>query len=234
MVGSGAQKCREMLARNHRLAEVICAPEFRIEPFDLLQQWQRERLTDSYRDLASQGNSRPACDFFLNELYGGLDFLERDQEMNKVMPLMERFLPGNALMSLASAFELQAISLEFDVEMARILYARGVVELDVPEYGSLYRACGKRAVREKQIQLILQIGIDLADLVGKRLISGLVRLLRGPAHAAGFGALQEFLESGLVSFRKLDDPVLFMDTIYRREWSSMQKLFEGDENPFRV
>ena len=235
LMGSlGAQKCREMLARNHLLAEKICAPEFRIEPFEQLQQWQLNRLADSYRDLSSQDSMRPACEFFLSELYGGLDFLERDQDMHKVMPLMEKFLPGKALMSLASAFELQAISLEFDMDMARILNSRGVVDLDVPTYGTVYRACGRQAEREKQILLIRQIGIDLADLVGKTLLTALVRLLRGPAHAAGFGTLQEFLESGLVSFRKMDDPVFFIDTVYQREWASMQKLFAGDENPFRL
>ena len=80
--------------------------------------------------------------------------------------------------------------------------------------------------------LIQQLGLDLARLVNKPLVTALVRLLRGPAHAAGFGALQEFLETGLFAFRELEDPAFFIDTIYQREWLTMQKLFAGDENPF--
>jgi hypothetical protein len=52
-------------------------------------------------------------------------------------------------------------------------------------------------------------------------------MMRGPAYAAGVGALQAFLESGVLSFRKLDDPCYFINTIYNREWLSMQELFAG-------
>ncbi len=233
MRGTGAHKCREMLARNNLLAVKICAPDFAIEPFTLLQQWQRQRLLASYSDLISRENSRPACNFFLSELYGGLDFLERDQDMEKVMPVMSRFLPNKVLLSLAEAFELQAISLEFDLEMVRVIDAREIGELDTASYISVYRACGNRPLREKQIRLIRQLGHDLARLVDRPLVSRLVRLLRGPAHATGFGKLQEFLEAGLGSFRKLEDPDQFVNTIYQREWRAMQKMFAGDENPFR-
>jgi hypothetical protein len=76
--------------------------------------------------------------------------------------------------------------------------------------------------------------MDLARLVDKPLVTMLVRLLRGPAHAAGFGTLQEFLETGLFAFRELEDSDFFIETIYEREWLTMQKLFAGDENPFLV
>jgi len=68
--------------------------------------------------------------------------------------------------------------------------------------------------------------------VNKPLVNVLVRLLHGPAHAAGFGKLQEFLESGLVSFRALGDVRYFNETIYDREWNAMQKLFAGEDRPF--
>ena len=45
----------------------------------------------------------------------------------------------------------------------------------------------------------------------------LLRMLRGPAHAAGFGKLQEFLENGFASFRALENADHFVDTIYERE-----------------
>jgi len=234
MGGDGALKCREMLARNHRLALRICAPGFTLDSFTLLQQWQRERLASSYSDLRSQPGCRPACDFFLSELYGGLDFTERDQDMEKVMPVMIRFLSDKILMSLADAFELQAISLEFDLEMAEILRVQGLRKLNDASYGAVYRRCNNRPLRERQIRLIRQLGLDLARLVHRRFMMQLVRLLRGPAHATGFGKLQVFLEDGLGAFKKLDDPKLFIDTIYQRESQSMQKLFDGEKHPFRL
>jgi len=199
----------------------------------MLQQWQRRRLAITYSDLMSRESCRPACEFFLDELYGGLDFLKRDQDLDKVMPVMVRFLPGHALGSLAAAFELQAISLEFDIEVSRILSCEGRDELDLPGYANAYRACGDKPQREKQIELIRRLGIDLGRLVDKPLVSYLVRLLRGPAHAAGFGQLQQFLESGLASFRRLEDRSWFVERIYQREWMAMEKLFAGDEHPYR-
>ena len=204
-----------------------------MKSFRMLQQWQRKRLSVTYADLMSRDNSRPACEFFLDELYGGLDFLKRDQDMDRVMPVMVRFLPGHALESLAGAFELQAISLECDIEVSGILDREGFDELDLHRYAEAYRAFGNRPQREKQIELIRQLGIDLGRLVDKPLVSYLVRLLRGPAHAAGFGELQQFLESGLASFRRLEDRVTFVETIYQREWLAMEKLFAGDEHPYR-
>ena len=234
MGGPGAQNCPAMLARNNLLAVKICAPDFCLEPFTLLQQWQRDRLAVSFSDLNELESYRPACDFFLAELYGGLDFCERDQQMERVMPVMIRFLSNKVLLSLASAFELQAISLEFDLAMAEIVTSRGLRELDIDTYGSIYRACDDRPMRERQILLIRQLGLDLAHLVDRPMVTRLVRLLRGPAHASGFGKLQEFLETGLRSFRKMKDSDFFINTIYQREWQTMQKLFAGDENPFRI
>ena len=221
-----------MLAWNHRLAAKISTPGFALEPVKTLQQWQRRRLAESYSDLIEQESYRPACEFFLEELYGGLDFLKRDQEVAKVMSVMVRFLPGKALLALADAFELQALSLEFDMEMAERLDSSGAVELDVASYGEIYRSCGNKPMRERQILLIRDLGNELAKLVHKLLVVRLIRLMRGPAYAAGFGALQSFLESGVNSFRELEDPVYFINTIYQREWLSMQKLFAGEAEPF--
>ena len=221
-----------MLARNHLLAEKITAPDFPLKPFQTLQSWQRQRLAESYSDLSSQESYRPACEFFLDDLYGGLDFLERDQDVAKVMPVMVKFLPGRFLIALADAFELQAISLEFDMSMVVQMDSADVTTLSTAAYAQLYRSCGDRPLREHQIQLIRNLGHELAKLARKPFVTQLIRLMRGPANAAGFNVLQSFLEAGVLSFRTLDDPACFINTIYAREWLSMQKLFAGEAEPF--
>jgi hypothetical protein len=182
--------------------------------------------------LIQQDAYRPAINFFLTELYGGLDFRQRDQQMSKVMPVMKRFLPDKVLLVISEAFELQAVSLEFDMEMAGYMERLDIQNLDMDRYCKVYRARSDKPGRERQISLIRKLGYDLDRLVNKPLVNTLVRLLRGPAHAAGFGKLQEFLESGLGSFRALKDVRYFNETIYQREWNSMQKLFAGEAEPF--
>jgi len=228
----GAKRLRQMLARNHVIAEEVQSAAFPLEQFDRLQRWQRSRIARSFDDLAQIEGYRPAVHFFLTELYGGLDFRQRDQDMGKVMPVMVHFLPDPTLGTMSEAFELQAISLEFDMAMAAEMARRGLAGLDMGEYCEVYRAVDDRPGRERQIVLIRKLGYDLDKLVRWPLVNYLVRLLRGPAHAAGFGSLQEFLEAGLTSFRALEDPAWFIETIHEREWVAMDKMFAGADRPF--
>ena len=46
--------------------------------------------------------------------------------------------------------------------------------------------------------------------------------MRKPAHAAGFGALQEFLETGYVTFRRISDIDQFLELLRER----MSEVFE--------
>jgi len=231
-MGIGADRLYEMLAWNHGLAGKFEDEDFPLHAFEQLQKWQQKRLARTFDDLIQQDAYRPAVNFFLTELYGGLDFRERDQEMSKVMPVMKRFLPDKVLYIMSEAFELQAVSLEFDMEMAGCMERLHIADLDMDRYCEVYRAGSDRPGRERQILLIRKLGYDLGRLVNKPLVNPLVRLLRGPAHAAGFGKLQEFLEAGLGSFRALRDVRHFNETIYEREWNSMQKLFAGEALPF--
>lgn len=242
----GAKRLQEMLARNHGIAARVQEADFPLAEFDLLQQWQRARLSRSFADFARQEGYRRAVHFFLSELYGGLDFRERDQDMGRVMPVMIRFLPDRTLATMSEAFELQAISLEYDMDMARYMARftarrgpgkqamgrRDMDSLDMERYCDSYRAVSDRAGRERQIVLIRKLGYDLDKLVRLPLVSYLVRMMRGPAHMAGFGRLQEFLEEGLAAFRALPDTGFFIETIYQRETDAMQKLFAGARQPF--
>jgi hypothetical protein len=234
MSKSGAERLYGMLARNHDLAGKIDGREFPLDCFETLQQFQRNRIARSFDDLNRQEGYRPAVEFFLSEIYGGLHFRDRDQDMGRVMPVMTRFLPDRTLMTMSEAFELQSISLEFDMEMAEWMARWDVEVLDMATYCRVYLAVDDREGRERQIHLIRKLGYDLDQLVRKSFINYLVRLLRGPAHAAGFGNLQEFLESGLNSFRALEDPEYFIETIYVREWEAMERMFDGEENAFRL
>lgn len=232
MIKPGAQRLRDMLARNHAIAQQVQQADFPLGQFNKLQQWQRARIARSFEDLAQRPGYQPAVQFFLNELYGGLDFRQRDQDMGRVMPVMIRFLPDRTLGTMSEAFELQAISLEFDMAMAGVMDQRRRDSLDMQTYCEVYRAANDQPGRQRQILLIREIGYELDKLVRWPLVNYLVRLLRGPAHAAGFGNLQEFLESGLEAFRALEDPAFFIETIYEREWNAMEKMFTGAARPF--
>lgn len=223
---------RQALAESHALAARLDEADFPHEELAAVQDWQRERLEKSYHDLTGQQRYRAAGDFFLTQLYGGLHFRERDQEMERVLPVMVRMLRDDMLLVLAESFELQTLSFGFDMEMAAALQQSRWNDLDASSYGALYRTVGRSSDRERQIELIRHLGMKLNSLVHHRLVLLLIRTLRGPARAAGFGLLQSFLEQGLSAFREMGDGTVFVETIWRKEDEVMQRLFAGEDNPF--
>lgn len=227
-----AAHLRQALNDSHDLAARLDEPGFPLVELEHVQAWQRQRLARSYVDLISQPRYRAAGDFFLDELYGGLHFRERDQEMERVLPVMVRMLRDDMLRVLAEAFELQSLSLSFDMDMTAALQQAGWEKLNTQRYGEIYRACRRAHERERQIELIGHLGIELNQLVHHRLVLLLIRTLRGPARAAGFGLLQSFLEQGLNAFRVMGDGTEFVETIWHNERDVMQRLLAGDKNPF--
>ena len=227
-----AEELRQALTDSHELAKRFDEPSFPHEELEILQDWQRRRLSDSYKDLISQERYAAAGEFFLAELYGGLNFRERDQQMERVLPVMVRMLREDMLLALAEAFELQSLSLSLDMDMTIALKQSGWGELNTARYGEIYRSCGRPEDRERQIKLIGHLGLELNELVHHRLVMFLIRTLRGPARAAGFGLLQTFLEQGLRAFQIMGDGTYFINTIWNNEDKVMRRLFAGDENPF--
>lgn len=223
---------KQALVDSHALGVSLDEPGFPLSELEVLQDWQRRRLANSFEDFFGQERYIAAGNFFLNELYGGLNFRDRDLEMERVLPLMVRMLRDDMLLALAEAFQLQSLSLDLDIGMSMALRESGWKELNADRYGEIYRSCGRESDRENQIELIRHLGLVLNKLVHHRLVLLLIRTLRGPARAAGFGLLQSFLEQGLLAFRIMGDGTEFVETVWRRESETMHKLRAGDENPF--
>ena len=229
-MNQGATEFRSMLAWNHDLASDLDSSGFPQMEFDMLQHWQRRRIRHSYADFIARESDAPACRFFLQKLYGGMNFRERDHEISQVASVMTRMLPQKALHATAEALHLQGISLELDIEMAGLLQLHGIRKIQINVYAQTYRECGRRLAREKQILLIRNLGHELEELVAMPLLLRLVRLMRGPAIVAGFGQLQAFLEEGIFSFGQLEDAAAFVEAIYQREWRTMLHLFNADSS----
>lgn len=229
-----SKRLERALAHSHRLAGRLDEPGFPLAALESLQDWQRHRLAGTYADLIAIEHYRAAAEFFLDELYGGLHFRERDQEVERVLPVMIRTLREDMLLALAEAFELQALSLDLDMDMTFAMVRARWTDLDTARYAEIYRACGRHADRVDQVELIHRLGLVLTELVHHRLVMLLIRLLRGPARAAGFGRLQTFLEQGLFAFRTMGDGTEFVNTIRERETIVMQRLLSGEEQPFEI
>jgi hypothetical protein len=225
---------RVALAASHEVAGRLDGAACPLAELETLQNWQRERLAATYADLMNEEQYRAAGHFFLEQLYGGLDFRDRDREVEHVLPVMARMLPDHMLESMADAFDLQALSLDLDLDMAARMAAQNRQALDLESYGTLYRETGRKDERQRQVELISELGLELNELVRHRMVLRLVRLLRVPARAAGFGQLQGFLEEGLFAFRAMRDGQAFVQAISDRETEIMLRLQRGERAPFNL
>ena len=199
-----------------------------------LRRWQAARLARTYADLLNDANTRPAAEFFLSDLYGLQDTRERDAGLERVFPLMSRALPEAALHGIGLAVELDALSEELDAQLLDVLARKPGApdELGEDAYADAYRRCDNYERRRHQIGLIRETGEDLARMVRKPMVYAMLRGMRGPAKAAGCGALQGFLERGFRAFRQMKDAKRFLDTIERRETRILDRIRAGTPRPF--
>jgi len=219
---------RLFLSKRRLDADAYASPEMNARLSEL-RAWQAERLATAYADLRRDPRCAAAVDFFLTDLYGPQDFTRRDNEFARAWGRLKRRLPDAALEVLARALELQVLSAELDQAMVGRL-APG--PLSGVLYANAYRAVGRPDARQRQIDLALGIGTDLGRLVTFPLIGLALRVAHAPAHLAGFGALQDFLERGYDAFRKMGDPGVLLEAIRSRETNLMRRLFDGHEDPF--
>jgi hypothetical protein len=218
-----------LIERNAALRNAFADSPAGLARLAKLQHWQSSRLLRSHADLRANPRYRAAVEFFFNELYGGGDPRGRDHDLQRVHRVMEALLPAEALQALSLAIELEILSQELDGEVARSLAAGPIT---VKTYADAYRRAGRRADRERQIALLNVIGSYLDRVVRKPIIRGLVKFARRPAHAAGFGAMQEFLERGLDAFEAMHGADEFLVTLRDREARALERLFAGVADPF--
>jgi hypothetical protein len=188
-----------------------------------VKQWQAARLARTYPDLLASPRHRPACEFFLEEIYGAKDFEARDGEALRVVPKLARMLPERAVETMALAVELDETSESLDARLATAIR----LPVDAAGYARAYRETGTLAERQLQIETVDRIGRTLEKLAGFPLLSGMLHMMRAPAEAAGFGHLHNFLQNGFDAFRAMGPAAEFLDTIRRRETALMQALFAG-------
>lgn len=198
------------------------------EALTRIEQWQKQRLLHTYADLSAEPRYRQATDFFIQELYAPADLAQRGHDLERMYPTMVRVLPDSVLETVARAIELEALTLELDLAMAQVAPAE--VTVDAHTYGDLYRAAGQYDQRERQIELIVETGHDLDRVTHNPVIYATLKMTRLPAILAGLENLQNFLESGFDSFRRMGGAEEFLRTIERRERRIMESLIAGDDS----
>jgi hypothetical protein len=193
-----------------------------------VKRFQHERFRQTYADLLADPRYTRAAQFFLDDIYGPEDFVQRDAQFVRIVPGLVRLFPADIVGTVMSLAELHALSERLDTDMGRAI---GDGTLGGAEYGRAWRAVAAPAERERQVALMLQVGEALDRYTRNPLLRHSLRVMRGPAQAAGVGALQTFLERGFDTFRELRGAREFLDFVATRERALASKLFDGGDAP---
>jgi hypothetical protein len=187
-----------------------------------VKQFQHARFRRDYGALLADPRYRDAANFFLDELYGPVDFAARDAELGRVIPWMAHVLPDKVMRTVADLIELHSLTEELDQQMAAALHSAA---LDERSYRDVWVRVGRRADRERQLALLLSSGCALERHTRSKVVAGTLRMMRGPAHAAGLGRLQSFLEAGMSAFARMAGAAEFLRLIENNESRTIIDLF---------
>lgn len=229
------ERRREAKALHDEIERVKHSPWTAPERADLsddanaLAHWQTRRLSRTYTDLLHTERFKMATEFFLTDIYGPQDFSARDDDLERVYPIMARVMPQAALHSITLAVELHALSLELDARLLDELEktGAGIATMSAETYAAAFRACDNYNDRKHQIELVGTVGGALDSVIQKPLVGSLVKIAHAPAQAAGFSDLQSFIERGFKAFKKMKGADDFIKTIQTRETLILDDIFAG-------
>ena len=191
-----------------------------------LRQWQAARFRNTYADVLRDTHMGPAALFFLTELYSEKEYSRRDAQFARIAGAIERLFPQSIVQTAVLLAKLHALSETLDACMALTWGAHFPQHqvLDLPTYKHLWQRLQSTfnytPAREQQILAMQELGRQLerhTKVAGLRLM---LKMMRGPATAAGLQDLQRFLECGFDTFGLLSKAgrlPQFLTTITERE-----------------
>jgi len=201
--------------------------------FVAVQKWQAERLKRTHAAFLVDDRYKAITQFFLSEIYGGLDLNELAREVERALPIATRLLPDSVMRTSAVALELNAITGELDEAMATMLFeTMGVTEITEAATIEAYRACNNREDRYRQLDLLAELGGGLDKYVRSRVIYATFKIAHRPAQMAGLGGLYGFLGRGFEVMRPMGSAQDFLNTFIGKERAIVDAIFDGKADPY--
>ncbi len=224
-----AQRIEGLLERIRDGRDGLIGSDAQKKRYGKLAAWQSARLAWTHGDLLESPRYGKAATFFLSDLYGSADYGARDEAFARVAGIMARVMPASALSPIAYGLEVHAITQELDAAMIELLFGELSVRgrIRAHQYGEAYRLCDNQSDRLRQLALVSRVGRNLDKVVHRNSVYHLVRLAHGPAHLAGFGDLQDFVERGFEAFRHMKGADEFLDTVTAREMAIHRAIMES-------
>lgn len=187
---------------------------------------QAHRFRATYSDFLQHPRYAPATRFFLDELYGVHDFVQRDAQFSRIAGALERLFPEAVAQLAVDLAETHALTEVLDQKLATHWQTLDPGLPAATRYILSWRLTNSRESRERQLTVIQHMGLELQRLTRMKSLRLGLRMMRNPARVAGLDVLQHFLESGFDAFSSLGDARPFLNAINERESRWVQAFFE--------
>lgn len=226
-----ADRIRQALAQVSLQRQACAAQPALAQAVLDVKRLQSQRFAGTYVDLLASPQHRLAARFFLDELYGDKDYTQRDAQFVRISGPMQTFFPAQVVATAVALAQLHALSEQLDHAMALVWLARPD-QAPATRYAHAWREVGQRDQRQAQLTDVMQIGREMTRLTRAPGLRLMLKMMRGPASAAGLGSLQSFLESGFDTFgqmsRQSGAAEYFLRTIESREQALIDQMFDAD------
>ena len=226
-----AHHVRDAVARVTALrAEAAARPEL-ARAVSAIKRLQARRFAGTYYDLLESGMYAAAARFFLEELYSERDYADRDAQFARIAGEIEKLFPADVAATAAQLAQLHAMTESLDHDMA-LQWLADTEGSDALRYVKAWQVVGRAEDRETQLQTVLAIGHEMARLTRLPGLRLMLKMMRGPAAAAGLQSLQRFLEAGFDTFaamaKRRHGAEQFLGTVHEREERLIKRLFADD------
>ncbi|HEY9659219.1 MAG TPA: hypothetical protein V6C65_12255 [Allocoleopsis sp.] len=200
-----------------------------------LKIFQNKRLEFTYKDLLEDKGMHAACRFFLDQLYCTHDVSTRDHQLERVLPKLEKLLPGGAVDTVRKVIYMDYLAELLDDEITSYINEKEFYsdnELKEKSYIEAFRQQGQFDLRERQILLVREVGESLRKLMRLPFLRSLMKMTRGAAQKGNLEDFHDFLSQGLDAFASLEKPTLFFQLIQEREMSILEGIRQGTLSKF--
>lgn len=204
-----------------------------------VKRFQAARFNRTYADVLSAGPYKGAARFFVDELYSGRDYTQRDAQFSRIAGALQTFFPKHVVATAVALAQLHALTEEIDQEMGRVWIGGGASSTDETQrYMQVWCAVGRHEDRARQLANVLEVGQELDRLTRLPGLRLTLRMMRRPAQAAGLSSLQGFLENGFDTFGAMSGKGTgardFLALIKTRESALIEALFSGNLNAVKA
>jgi hypothetical protein len=218
-----AERLRRYTERSNAAHRGYLGDAALLASYEAFLDWQIAYMSSFFDDLRISDDYSAAIEFFISDLTG-IGISRRDEDLARVVPVMVKMLPETGLSTLSSAMEVNARVLEINIAICRELDREPAhfATLSEHDYCIACRRCSDFDEAMQLVGVLRDLGERLDHLIHVPLMGTTLHAMRWPARLAGFGSLQDFLETGYDRFHEIEDVDRFLTVLGQR----MREVFE--------